>query len=71
MLEARILILAQGAYATLKEGHRTLDVRLSPGRKGSAALRIWVAEEREKARRRLELADFAERGAAELEARGL
>lgn len=69
-LNARVMVLATGAYACLSEGARTLDVRLNPGRKASVALAEYVASERERAAAILARAAFAERGAAQLAERG-
>lgn len=67
-MDVRVMILATGAYACIRDGARTLDIRLMPGRSAPKALREHVASERKRASDILERADLAERAATQLEA---
>lgn len=66
-MQVHTIIGAEAAYAVIRTGRVSMDVRLEPGRSAAQSMREWAAEKRAKAQWLLERADLAEAAADYLE----
>ncbi len=66
-LKVNIIVGAQYAYACIKRGGQSLDVKLSPGKSAQASLRESAKDARQTAERLIRQAETMEAAAAHIE----